>query len=121
MKKILSLLIACPLAVILVTVAIINRHSVRLALDPVHPEAPLISLTLPFYAFLLGALMLGVLIGGLAAWLNQGRFRRDARIRSHEARRWQAEADRLTRERDDTITAQRAAERPKSLAVAGRG
>jgi uncharacterized integral membrane protein len=122
MKRVLSLLVAFPLAVVLITLAIANRHSVRLVLDPFRPENPVVSLQLPFYAYLLGALILGVALGGFATWLSQSRWRRMARVRSVEARRWQAEADRLGRERDDliTTTAGRGSERGKSLAVVGR-
>ena len=37
-------------------------------------------------------------------WFTQGRWRRIARRRGAEAVRWQAEADRLTRERDRQLT-----------------
>lgn len=100
LKRILWLLTAFPAAALLITLAVANRHSVRLVLDPFRPESPVISVVLPFYGFLFGALLIGVLLGGTATWLSQGRWRRMARIRAGEARRWQAEADRLMRERD---------------------
>lgn len=123
MKRILSLLVAFPLAVVLVSLAITNRHTVPLKLDPFRPETPALPpLELPFYVFLLGALILGVALGGFATWVNQGRWRRIARIRSVEARRWQAEADRLVRERDDVVTsASRNPDRSsRAFAIAGR-
>ena len=55
---------------------------------------------LPFYAYLFGALLVGVVIGGAATWMTQARWRRNARQRAAEAHRWQAEADRLSRERE---------------------
>ena len=63
---------------------------------------------------LFGALVLGVLLGGTATWMTQSRWRRTARNRTQEAMRWQAEADRLARERD------RSAEAAKALVVARR-
>ena len=54
---------------------------------------------LPFYAYLFGTLLVGIVIGGLATWMTQARWRRTARRRAAEAQRWQAEADRLSRER----------------------
>lgn len=111
LKRILTILIAFPAAAILITLAIANRHSVTLVLDPFNPGAPLLSLSLPFYVYLLGSLILGVMLGGLAAWMNQSRWRRQARVQMAEARRWQVEADRLARERDLGV-AQRAGELP---------
>jgi hypothetical protein len=93
---------------------VINRHQVRLVLDPFRPETPVLSLELPFYAYLFIMLLLGVLLGGTAMWLSQSRWRRNARHHGRAAARWHAEADRLTRERDAN-----APTRPKQLAVGG--
>ncbi len=101
LRRILSLLIAFPLGAALVAIAVSNRHSVQLILDPFRPEQPALSVQLPFYAYLLGALVLGVMLGGAATWLGQSRWRRTARTQGHRAQRWQAEADRLSRERDN--------------------
>ena len=114
LRRIALLLIAFPVAVLLVTLAVANRHAVRLVLDPFPPEAPVLSLVLPFYAYLFGALVIGVLAGGTAVWFGQSRWRRSARHRAHEASRWHAEADRLARERDAEVS------RVKQLAVAQR-
>ena len=100
LKRILTILIAFPAAAVLITLAIANRHAVTLVLDPFNPTAPLVSLSLPFYVYVFGALILGVVMGGLATWANQARWRRQARVQTVEARRWQSEADRLARERD---------------------
>jgi uncharacterized integral membrane protein len=99
LRRVLRILIALPVAVLLVTLAVANRHGVRLVLDPFRPEEPVLSLVLPFYAYLFGTLLAGILIGGLATWMTQARWRRAARRRAAEAQRWQAEADRLSRER----------------------
>jgi len=100
LRRIVWLVIALPAALVLVTLAVVNRHDVRLVLDPFRPESPVISLVLPFYAYLLIALLIGVLLGGAAMWIGQGRWRRSARTQGRAAVRWRAEADRLTRERD---------------------
>lgn len=115
LRRIVWLLIALPAGLLLVTLAVVNRHEVRLVLDPFQPETPVLSLALPFYVYLFATLLLGVVLGGAAVWITQGRWRRSARQHGKSAVRWRAEADRLTRERD----AQTAA-RPKQLAVAAR-
>ncbi len=112
LKRIIWLLIAFPAAALLITLAIANRHSVRLVLDPFRPETPVLSVVLPFYGFLFGALLIGVVLGGAATWLSQSRWRRTARVTSGEAKRWRSEADRLTRERDAEV-----ASRAKALAA----
>jgi uncharacterized integral membrane protein len=105
LKRIIWLLIAFPAAALLVTLAVANRHSVRLVLDPFRPETPVISVVMPFYGFLFAALLVGVLLGGAAVWLTQARWRRTARVRTSEAKRWQMESDRLMRERDADVAA----------------
>ena len=107
LRRILWFPIALVAAVLLVTLAVANREPVRLVLDPFKPDAPVISISLPFYAYLLGALTIGVILGGLSTWLTQGRWRRTARAKSQDAMRWQAEADRLARERDRHVAGQR--------------
>jgi hypothetical protein len=99
------LLLALPAAIVLITLAVSNRHGVRLILDPFRPDDPVLSLVLPLYAYLLAALILGVILGGAAAWMTQGRWRRVARRRTAEALQWQAEADRLSRERENDLSA----------------
>lgn len=107
LKRIAWLLIAFPVGVLLVTLAVANRHSAHLVLDPFRPETPVLSISLPFYVWIFGALLIGVLLGGAAVWVGQSRWRRAARTRTREAVRWQAEANRLTRERDRTVAAAR--------------
>jgi hypothetical protein len=104
LKRIVSLLIAFPLGAVLVAIAVSNRQPVSLILDPFRPENPALSIELPFYAYLLGALLVGVIIGGLAAWMGQRRWRQTARAQRQRAARWQAEADRLARERESNAS-----------------
>ena len=114
LKRFLWLVVALPVAIVLVSLSVANRDPVRLVLDPFRPEAPALSIALPLYAYLLGALICGVALGGLATWATQGRWRKTARAKSQDAMRWQAEADRLTRERDQRVEGQ------KQLTVVGR-
>jgi hypothetical protein len=100
LRRAVWLLVALPAAIVLITLAVSNRHAVRLILDPFRPDDPVLFVVLPLYAYLLTALITGVLLGGAAAWLAQRRWRRLARRRATEAVRWQAEADRLLRERE---------------------
>lgn len=106
-SRLITLLLACAGAVLLVALALANRHWVTLKLDPINPDNPIIFVPLPFYVFLFGAVILGIALGGMATWMSQGKWRYTARQRTQEALRWKAEAERLSRERDDTVTAAR--------------
>ena len=114
LRRIVSLLVAFPLGVLIVALAVSNRHPVQLILDPFRPDAPALALNLPFYGYLLASLVLGVILGGTATWMGQSRWRRTARVQGQKAARFQAEADRLSRERDQS------AGNGTQLAVAGR-
>jgi uncharacterized integral membrane protein len=103
LRRFVWILVAFPVAVLLLTLAVANRHGVRLVLDPFRSDEPVLFVVLPFYAYLFGVLLLGIVIGGLAVWVTQARWRRTARRRAAEAQRWQAEADRLTRERQAQV------------------
>ena len=42
LRRIVWLLVAFPAAAILVTLAVANRHAVRLVLDPFRPDTPVL-------------------------------------------------------------------------------
>ena len=107
LRRVIWTVVAFPIGLVLVTLAVSNGHRVRLVLDPFRPDDPVLSLVLPFYLYLFGALLIGIVIGGMATWFTQARWRRIARRRGAEAVRWQAEADRLSRERDKQLSAVR--------------
>jgi hypothetical protein len=87
LRRIVRLFVGLPIVVVAVAIGVANTQRVRLALDPFRPDDPALSLELPLYAWLLGALLCGVMAGGLAMWLTQARWR-------HGARRGQTETDR---------------------------
>lgn len=113
-RRVLSLLIGFPIGIILVAIAVSNRQPVDLILDPFRPDAPALSIQLPFYLYLMAALVIGVILGGVATWMGQSRWRQTARSQGRRAARWQAEADRLARERE-AVTASPS----RSLAISG--
>jgi uncharacterized integral membrane protein len=86
-------LILFLLAIVAVAFAVANRHLVPFVLDPVAG----LSYEAPMFIYLLAALMTGFLIGALAAWLGQGRWRNAAKRRAHEVFELKKENERLTR------------------------
>ncbi|KGF68207.1 membrane protein [Hoeflea sp. BAL378] len=93
-KRIIALAILIPLGVILIMLSVANRTAVTLALNPFDPSDAVLSVTLPFFVFLFAALILGMIIGSVATWLNQGKHRKQVRVKTSEAVKWQTEADR---------------------------
>ena len=75
MIRFLKALILLPVAILVVLLAVANRHQVTLSLDPFSQEAPEFATQLPLFAVIFAAVMLGVVIGGVAAWLAQGKNR----------------------------------------------
>ena len=65
--------------------------------------APGVGVYVPLYMLCFLFLILGLLAGGAASWLTQGKWRKLARQRTMDAHRWRAEADRLTKERDAAV------------------
>jgi uncharacterized integral membrane protein len=86
LRRIAVALILVPLAIIIIAFAVANRHGVTVSFDPFSASAPAASLTLPLFALLILVLIIGVVIGGTAAWLRQGRWRRAARRLEREAK-----------------------------------
>ncbi|MEO1695125.1 MAG: hypothetical protein AAFR55_07795 [Pseudomonadota bacterium] len=108
LTRIITVLIAAASAIVLVVLALANRHDARLVLDPFNREQPALEVTMPFFLFMMAALILGVAVGGMSTWFSQGKWRKAARQRTQEAMRWRGEAERLTRERDGQVAAARA-------------
>lgn len=95
MIRFLKALILLPVAIVVVLLAVANRAPVTLSLDPFSPEAPEIATSLPLFAVIFAAVMLGVVIGGTATWLSQSKHRRGRRQFRREARHLQNETERL--------------------------
>lgn len=88
-------LVILPVAVVVVLLAIANRHPVVLSLDPFSKGAPELSVSVPLFALMFAAVILGVLVGGFGSWLAAGKHRRARRSSGREISRLNAEADRL--------------------------
>lgn len=84
-RRIIALVIFVPLAVILVALSVANRAKVSLTLDPFNPGNPLLTYSAPFFVWLFGALVVGIMLGAFATWLAQGRHRKSARRSQKEA------------------------------------
>ena len=97
LRKIVTTIIVVPIAAVIIAFAVANRQTVTVSFDPFNSVTPAYAATLPLFAVIFVFLILGVLIGGIAAWIRQGKWRRSARQLDAEARSLRAELDDLRR------------------------
>lgn len=99
MKNLLRLIVVAPIAIVFLVFAFANRHIVTVSFDPfVEGDIPAFALSAPLFVVLILALMLGVIAGGVATWLAEGKYRRAARNSRAEADQLRLETARLRAE-----------------------
>jgi len=101
MRRFLILFVLLPLAILAIALSVANRGSVTLSLDPFGVVSPEWSLSAPLFVVLFAAVAVGVVIGGVAAWARQRKWRQAARNERANAERLRREVERL---RDRVIT-----------------
>lgn len=87
LNRFITIAVFIPLAIVLIALAVANRMPVPFTLDPFNPGNPGLTATMPFFIFLFGALALGLIIGSVATWFGQGRYRKLARQREADIAR----------------------------------
>ena len=99
---ILKWAILLPVLLGIVLLAVANVQSVPVHLNPFSPDDPVLTFNLALYqvAFLL--FLIGALVGGIAAWSGQRKYRRRAHDRREEAALWQTRAETSERRYSDT-------------------
>ena len=75
LNRFLMVLVVIPIAVILIALAVANRSMTAFTLDPFNPGNPAFTINAP----------IGMIIGSVATWFKQGRYRKIARQRTIEA------------------------------------
>ena len=90
MRKFLAAAVLIPLAIIIVMFAVANRGIVTVTFDPFSSANPAFALKMPLFIFIFVLLGIGVLVGGIAAWLKQHKWRVRARRAEAEARELRA-------------------------------
>jgi uncharacterized integral membrane protein len=94
MKALLKFIVVAPIAILLLAFAFANRHIVTVSFDPfAADDAPAFAaISAPLFLLLFLAAMIGVLAGGAATWLRQGKHRKAARANRAEAERLRGHA-----------------------------
>jgi uncharacterized integral membrane protein len=95
MKAFFKALVLVPVALVIVLFSVANRGAVRVSLDPFSRDLPMLSYELPLFAVVLAAIAIGVLVGGLASWIAQGKHRKAARRNRREAEALRSETQAL--------------------------
>lgn len=75
----LGWILVTPVVLAAVALAVANRASVSLRLNPFSAAAPDYVLQMPLYAVILAAMLMGILIGGGVVWIKQRQWRRMAK------------------------------------------
>ena len=104
MRRFLILFVFLPIAIVVVVLSVAYRGSVTFSLNPLGEAGPGWSATGPFYVFLFAAVAFGIVIGGVATWFRQSRWRQAARVARADAEHLRAEVAAL-RQRVDSILA----------------
>ena len=85
LNRFMLIAVFVPLAIILVALAVANRGPASFTLDPFNPRNLGLTWQLPLFVLLFAAIAVGMVVGSLATWVKQGRYRKLARQRSQEA------------------------------------
>jgi hypothetical protein len=75
-RRFLKIIVIVPVAAVLVALAIANRQPVTVSFNPFDSSDPDLAVTVPFYLVGFTVLIAGVVLGGIATWLKQGKRRR---------------------------------------------
>jgi uncharacterized integral membrane protein len=86
MKTFFKWLLLLPVALLVLVFAVANRHSTTVVLDPLGLLTNGMTISAPLFIILFLAIMVGVLLGGAASWIVQGKYRRAAREASADLR-----------------------------------
>jgi heme/copper-type cytochrome/quinol oxidase subunit 1 len=93
MRKIVTACIIIPLVIVIVAFAVANRQLIAVSFDPFDSTQPAFSVRMPLFILIFILMGLGVLVGGVAAWLKQHKWRVRARRAEAEARDLRARLD----------------------------
>ena len=93
MLRFVKWLLAAPFILAFLAFATINRQYVQIKFNPLDGgDVPDFSIGAPLFVVLIGSIMAGVALGGVATWLGQGKYRRAARQNRADADRWRSQA-----------------------------
>ena len=93
MRKFVAIAVLIPLAIVIVMFAVANREIITVSFDPFDSAHPALALKMPLFVLIFVLVAVGVVVGGIAAWLKQHKWRMRARRAEAEARDIRARLD----------------------------
>jgi uncharacterized integral membrane protein len=114
-RKIVAAVILIPLAIVIIAFAVANRQNVTVSFDPFSSDMAASSVTRPLYQMIIAVLIVGVVIGGVAAWLRQAKWRRIARRLEREVEELRSEVASLRRSSGGVANVPEAGRSPERL------
>jgi len=78
-KRIIAAIIVVPIALALIAFIIANREMMTVRLNPFAEEGTGWSMSAPAFIFFFGFLGLGVVVGSVATWVGQHKYRKKLR------------------------------------------
>jgi hypothetical protein len=72
-------------------IAVANRHKVPFSADPFNSKAPALVIDLPLFWIIMGAALIGLVLGGWSTWLSQAPTRQALRDAEERIRRLERE------------------------------
>ncbi len=84
MTQFIRFAVFATISIVVLALAVANRHVVTLYLDPLSSRDISAAIEPPLFLVILLSAFAGVILGAFATWLSQGRWRRQAKIRGAE-------------------------------------
>jgi hypothetical protein len=93
LNRFFGALVFWPLAIVVAAIAVANRKAVLLSFDPFNAAAPAIAFPVPLYILVLGAALVGLILGGWSSYLAQAPARRAARATEQKVKKLEREIE----------------------------
>jgi uncharacterized integral membrane protein len=113
-RKFIAIVVLVPLVLLIMAFAVANRAPITVSLDPFGNQPPMYSATSPMFVILMIVLTVGVIIGGVASWARQSKWRRRARRLATDLKALHAETEALRQQ----LAASAAAQAQASTSIA---
>ena len=117
MRKVAAVLVLVPLGVLIVAFAVANLQTVVISFDPFSSADPAYAARLPLFLLIFALVILGVIVGGIAAWLRQASWRRTARALDADVRVLHQELEAMRRRADEQEARREEASETRALTL----